>query len=217
MYLPKTRAKRVNLRARGYESAQYVDVMFSLTNTLTQCENAIIITRIIYSQVRIVRVLDVPTLRSAMIKHGEIEAPPELPIYPLAVLSHSRHFGTLGITSIGIVAKTCQIREDRSHRPVLSASYLIVCDLLELHFLGAEVDLVRVVFNESLEYLYEVLVLVKKRRNLQIRADWSRMVFVGYTRQHERCGRHISRHICMFTCLHRTAAILVPRQETQFD
>lgn len=40
---------------------------------------------------------------------------------------------------------------------------LIMCGLLELHFLRAEVDLVRVVLNESLKYFNEVLVLVKKR------------------------------------------------------
>lgn len=48
-------------------------------------------------------------------------------------------------------------------RQVLSSSYFIGCGLLELHFLRAEVDLVRVVFNESLEDFDELVVLEKKR------------------------------------------------------
>lgn len=38
---------------------------------------------------------------------------------------------------------------------------------LELHFFGAEVDLVRIVVDESLEDANEALILVKKRRYLR--------------------------------------------------
>lgn len=39
--------------------------------------------------------------------------------------------------------------------------------LLELHFFGVEVDLVRVCFDEHLEDVYKVFVLVKERRHLR--------------------------------------------------